>query len=283
MDGLAALRVQLDWGADEALEEAPVDRRRDPSARATAGNAAASPAGASARPPVPAPPLAPPASPPPAQARAATSPGIAAEQAARAAAAAASLPALREAIAGFALCPLSATAANLVFAAGPADAPLLVIGEAPGDEDDREGAPFSGPSGGMLDRMLASIGLDRAGILLAPLIPWRPPGGRSPSPAELAMCLPFLFRLIALARPRRIVLAGQMAARALLGPAGTRQSTRGTWQALRLPDAAPEQPALPALAMASPGFLRANPSARRQAWADLRRLRRALDADLTKT
>ncbi len=278
MDGLAALRVQLDWGADEALEEAPVDRRRDPSAHATAGNAAATPAAASARPAVPAP-----AQATPAQARSATPPGIAAEQAAHAAAAAASLPALREAIAGFTLCPLSATAANLVFAAGSADAPLLVIGEAPGDEDDREGAPFSGPSGAMLDRMLASIGLDRAGILLAPLIPWRPPGGRSPSPAELSMCLPFLFRLIALARPRRIVLAGQMAARALLGPAGTRQSTRGTWQALRLPDAPPEQPALAVLAMASPGFLRANPSARRQAWADLRRLRRALDADLTKT
>ncbi len=283
MDGLAALRVQLDWGADEALEEAPVDRRGEPSARAGGGNGAPSPAAPSARPAVAVPAPVAPAPLAPGAARPVAPAGTAVEQATLAAAAAATLPALREAIAGFALCPLSATAANLVFAAGPADAPLLVIGEAPGDEDDREGAPFSGPSGAMLDRMLASIGLDRAGILLAPLIPWRPPGGRSPSPAELAMCLPFLHRLIAMAQPRRIVLAGQMAARALLGPAGIRQSTRGTWQALRLPDAPPGQPAVPALAMASPGFLRANPSARRQAWADLRRLRRVLDADLTKT
>lgn len=274
MDGLAALRVQLDWGADEALAEAPVDRRHAPPARPAAGRAAPAPA-------VSVPRAAPPA---PGQPHDATPTGPAAEQASLAAAAADSLPALREAIAGFALCPLSVTAANLVFAAGPPDAGLLLIGEAPGDEDDRLGVPFSGPAGAYLDRMLASIGLDRGRLLLAPLIPWRPPGGRAPSAAELAMCLPFLYRLIGLARPRRIVVAGQIAARALLGPGATRRNARGTWLDFSLPDgAAPELPPVPALAMASPGFLLANPPARRQAWADLRRLRRALDADLTQT
>ena len=100
---------------------------------------------------------------------------------------------------------------------------LLLIGEPPGSDEDRAGTPFAGREGALLDKMLASIGLDRAGLLLAPLIPWRPPGGRTPNPGELTVCLPFLQRVVALASPRRVLLLGGLAARTLLGPAAGRR------------------------------------------------------------
>jgi DNA polymerase len=165
-----------------------------------------------------------------------------------------------------------------VFAAGDPDATLMLIGDPPGEAEDRSGTPFAGPDGVLLDRMLASIGLARDALLLTPLIPWRPPGGRLPSPAEIAVCLPFLHRLIALAEPRRIVLAGALAARTIFGP--TRRRPGPAWLEITLPGLpAP----IPALAMPSPGLVARTPSARREAWAALRLLRRTLDADLAKT
>ena len=124
-----------------------------------------------------------------------------------AAAAAATLDDLRAAIAEFDGCALRDTASHLVFAEGDPSADLLLIGEPPGADEDRGGTPFAGLGGAYLDRMLASIGLERSQLMLAPLIPWRPPGDRPPSPTELAICLPFLHRLIALARaaPHRAV------------------------------------------------------------------------------
>jgi DNA polymerase len=248
MDDLAALRLQIEWGADEALEDLPVDRLR-----------------------------APPPQPSPAQrgrVGVGVPPAAAAERAAQAAAGAGSLAELRAAIAAFDGCALRDTASNLVFAEGDPSSELLLIGEPPGADEDRSGLPFAGVAGAYLDRMLGSIGLHRGGLLLSPLIPWRPPGDRPPSPAEVAICLPFLYRLVALAAPRRLVLLGPLAARAVLGQAGSRRRPRGAWLDAAIPGLTQTLPALPTF---SPGELMRSPRDRRVAWADLRLLRRTLD------
>ena len=272
MDDLSALRLQIEWGADEALEEAPVDRMRE--VRATPPPPAPLPQGEHGKPPSPAErgrvgEGAPPAA--PALPRATT-----AERALAATAAAATLDALRAAIAEFDGCALRDTASHLVFAAGDPSADVLLIGEPPGAAEDRSGTPFAGPDGAYLDRMLASIGLERAQLMLTPLIPWRPPGDRPPSPTELAICLPFLHRLIALLGPRRLLLLGALPARALLPQTASRRRPRGAWIDTPIPGM--PQP-LPTLPIFSPAELMRSPKDRRAAWADLRLLRRTLDAD----
>ncbi len=193
-----------------------------------------------------------------------------AEHALQAAAGANTLEQLRTAIAAFDGCALRDTASHLVFAEGDPAADLLLIGDPPSADEDRSGTPFAGPAGAYLDRMLASIGLNRSNLLLTPLIPWRPPGDRPPSPAELTICLPFLHRLIALAAPRRLLLLGPLPARSLLPQATSRRRARGAWI-----DTAEGTPALPTF---SPAELMRSPKDRRAAWADLRLLRRTLDA-----
>jgi DNA polymerase len=183
------------------------------------------------------------------------------------AAAAADLAGLRAAIAAFPHCPLRDTATNLVFAAGDPAGGVLILGDAPGSEDDRAGIPLTGEDGILLDRMLAAIGLRREQLLLAPLVPWRPPGNRPPNAGEIAQCLPFLRRLISLTAPRVIVLLGTPAARAVLGEAAPRRTTTPAWIG--------EDPAcliLPALAA-----VRGIPARKRDAWTGLRLLRRRLD------
>ena len=277
MEPLVALRLQIEFGADEALEEAPVDRLR-PFVPAAVATPDPLPAGAPAG--MVAVPSRPRTGEYPASAESDAGRGAvpsAAATAAELAATADTLPALRAAIARFDGCALKATAANLVFAEGDPNAGLLLIGEAPSDADDRAGRPFAGPAGAYLDKMLASIGLDRSRLLLAPLVPWRPPGDRPPSPAERAACRPFLHRLILLVRPRRVVLLGPLAVQDLLG-SGRRG--KEAWRAL----AAPPLDPIPALAAQDPGFLlRAPGPARRRAWTELRLLRRGLDADITKS
>jgi DNA polymerase len=245
MDAFALLRLQIEWGADEALEEAPPDRLR-PTASAQAA----------AR-PVPATPLPPPPAPD--------------------ADAAATLAALREAIAAFGGCALRDTATNLVFADGNPEAGLLFVGEAPTAAEDRGGRAFDGPAGAYLERMLASIGLGRETALFTPLIPWRPPGARPPTQAEISACLPFLHRLIVLTAPRRMVLLGSLAQRAILGTA-PRKRVSG-WLVATVPG---RSDPLPTLALPSPGLLLAKPAGRREAWADLRLLRRSVDDDIAK-
>jgi uracil-DNA glycosylase len=246
MDTLALLRLQMEWGADEALETTPVDRLRPPAAKRPA--------------------------PPP------VTPTVrAAAPVAGLADAASTLDALRTAIAAFDGCALRDTASNLVFADGNVDAGLLIIGEAPTAAEDRSGRAFDGPAGAYLDRMLASIGLDRQHALLTPLIPWRPPGGRPPNATEIAACLPFLHRLIVLAAPRRAVLLGTLATRTILGAAPRKRS--GQWLSVNIPG---RPDPLPALALPNPELLLAKPAGRRDAWADLRLLRRTIDADIAK-
>jgi uracil-DNA glycosylase family 4 len=248
---LAALRLQLDWGADEALLEAPADRTRP------------RPAPEPSRPPRPA-----------APGRVALPP--AAAEADALAAGAATLGALREAMAAFGGSPLRETATSLVFADGVAHSGLMLIGEAPGADEDRLGRPFVGASGQLLDRMLASIGLDRGrDFYITNILPFRPPGNRTPTDAEIALFLPFVLRHVALAAPRRLVLLGGVAAKALLGAREGITRLRGRWHQVTLPDGT----AIPALATLHPAYLLRNPAAKRDAWADLLLLRRSLDAD----
>ncbi|HUB13787.1 MAG TPA: uracil-DNA glycosylase [Acetobacteraceae bacterium] len=269
MDALALLRLQIEWGADEALEDAPVDRLRAGSQAAAQGQEArAGQAGV----PAPSPRRAPPA--PAALPTSATPTSRAAALAGQAQ----TLDALRAALAAFDGCALRDTAANLVFAAGNPESGLLLIGEPPGEAEDRSGLPFAGPDGALLDRMLASIALTRDNLLLTPMIPWRPPGGRPPNPAEIALCVPFLHRLIALVKPARMVIAGPLAARTLIGT--PRRRSAPAWADIAVPG---HPPPVPALAMPNPAMVARTPGARREAWAALRLLRRTLDADFAKT
>jgi DNA polymerase len=281
MDALALLRLQIEWGADEALEDAPVDRLRSAPGPAAAAEALplrppASAGGEAAivrQPQAAAPEAA--APPPPSREAAERISGTPAERAAAAAARAGSLDALRAAIAGFDGCVLRDTAASLVFATGDAAAGLLLLGDPPGEAEDRSGMPFAGTDGALLDRMLASIGLQRDTLLLAPLIPWRPPGNRPPSAGEIALCLPFLHRLLVLAAPRRLLIAGPLAARTLRG--SVRRRGAPAWVDI----AVPGRPApLPSLVLPAPAEVARSATARRDAWAGLRLLRHGLDADL---
>ncbi|GAB0112797.1 hypothetical protein AcidC75_03220 [Acidisoma sp. C75] len=180
---------------------------------------------------------------------------------------------LRAAIARFEGCALRDTATNLVFADGNPAARIMLIGEAPGAEEDRAGLPFVGASGQLLDRMLGSIGLDRGQVLITNILPWRPPGNRAPTEGEIASCLPFLLRHIALVGPEMLVLLGATAARALTGSAEGIRRLRGRWQPLAIPGLAQPVPALPTY---HPAYLLRTPLAKREAWADLLLLRSRL-------
>lgn len=193
------------------------------------------------------------------------------EAAASLAAAAADLAALREAMAGFTGSPLRETATNLVFSDGVAGAETMVIGEAPGAEEDRQGKPFVGASGQLLERMFASIGLNRSEHLyITNILPFRPPGNRTPTDAEIALFLPFVLRHIALAKPRRLVLAGGVAAKGLLQSREGITRLRGRWHQVSLLDGQ----ALKAIPTLHPAYLLRNPLAKRDAWADLLMLQR---------
>ncbi len=251
---LAALRLQVEWGADEALAEAPLDRF-----------AAPPPA-----PAMPEPRLAAPAIARPAAAPTPLVPVPAA--AARLAAEAADLAALKAALAA-ADSPLRETATNLVFSDGVPESGLMLIGEAPGADEDRQGKPFVGVSGQLLDRMFASIGLRRdRDFYVTNILPWRPPGNRTPTDAEITLFLPFVLRHIALVRPRHVVLLGGVSAKTLLRAKDGITRLRGRWHRLTV-----EETALPALATLHPAYLLRSPAAKRDAWSDLLLLKRTLD------
>ncbi len=272
-DRLAALRLQLAWGADEALAEAPQDRLRAPIPSATP---LPTPLGATLPPDGPAV-AGQPLAPPQAFRRGG---GEAAARAWELAARAASREELRAALAAFDGCALAATATNLVFSDGNPDAGLVLIGEAPGAEEDRTGLPFVGAAGQLLDAMLASIGLDRGKVLILNVLPWRPPGNRTPSDEEITICLPFLLRHLVLVRPLRLVLLGALSTRALTGRSEGIRRLRGRWTEVSVPGLEKPVPALPTY---HPAYLLRTQAAKREAWADLLALRRALDADIEKS
>lgn len=246
MEALTALRMQIEWGADEAIADQPQNRL-----------AAAPPAAPIPAQPIPAQPI---AAPPPAAAQSIASQAQTREE-------------LRALLAQFDACALQRTATNLVFADGNPDSGLMLIGEAPGAEEDLSGLPFVGASGKLLDRMLASVGLDRSQYLITNLIPWRPPGNRPPTDLEVAQCLPFLIRHIELVRPRHLVLLGALASQALTGKAEGIRKLRGHWTGLTFPGLESPVPTLP---MFHPAYLLRSPAAKREAWADMISLKLAL-------
>ena len=181
---------------------------------------------------------------------------------------------LRAALAAFDGCPLKRTATHLVFTDGSPRASVLFIGEAPGAEEDRQGLPFVGQSGRLLDRMLASIALDRTQVCISNTVFWRPPGNRTPTTVEMAVCMPFLERLIELVDPRVLVTLGGPAAKTVLGESAGVSRLRGRWFAYSSPRLA--RP-IPATAMFHPAYLLRTPAQKRDAWRDLLMLRKKLD------
>jgi uracil-DNA glycosylase len=200
--------------------------------------------------------------------------GGAMQSARETAAACADLAALETALADFDGCALKDTALSLCFADGSPDADIMLIGEAPGAEEDRRGKPFVGPSGRLLDKMLESIGLARDRVWITNIIFWRPPGNRAPTSAEIAVCQPFLERQIELLRPRLIVFLGGAAARALLGLEEGVTKLRGRRLAYPLPDGS----TIPALVTFHPAYLLRQPGQKRLAWRDLLTIRRLLQS-----
>ncbi len=188
------------------------------------------------------------------------------------ASAAPTLEALKQALADFEGCSLKATATNLVFSDGHPQAPIMVIGEAPGVDEDRQGLPFVGVSGRLLDRMLAAIGLDRhaedpaKAAYITNILPWRPPGNRQPNAGEIAVCLPFMHRHIALKRPKLLILAGGVSAKTLLDTSQGITRLRGRWVDLTVPGLDAPVPAMP---LYHPAYLLRQPAQKRQAWRDL--------------
>lgn len=257
---LAALEWQVELGVSEAVLEMPVDCYALPDA-APQIHRPAPPAPVADAPARPMLHVVPEAGPDPvAVARAA-------------AAAAGNLPDLRAAMEAYDLCDLKKGARNLVFADGNPAARVMIIGEAPGRDEDQIGRPFVGRAGQLLDRMLAAIGLSRdapdalAAVYITNVLPWRPPGNRDPEPAEIAQMLPFLARHVELADPDLIVLMGNAACKAALGKVGILR-LRGQWA---------EAFGRPALPMTHPAYLLRQAHAKREAWADLLEIRARLN------
>lgn len=180
-----------------------------------------------------------------------------------------SLEAIETALSTFDGCALKETAINLCFADGNPNASVMLIGEAPGAQEDRQGKPFVGPSGQLLDRMLASIGLDRTKVYITNVIYWRPPGNRTPTAAEIAICQPFLERQIELIQPKLMVFVGGIAARALLGVTQGVTKLRGKMMTYQIADG----PEIPALVMFHPAYLLRQPAQKRLSWRDLLKIR----------
>lgn len=266
---LAALRWQVEAGADEAIADMPIDRFALPAEpvaapmadAATQPRAMAQPAAA----PMPRPVLERPSYvPPPAPITAPSGDGPSAHALASAAN---SLEELREALRRFDGCALKRTATNLVFADGNPAAKVMFIGEAPGADEDRQGLPFVGVSGQLLDRMLATIGLDRkTNAYITNVLFWRPPGNRSPTPAEIAACLPFVERHIELLDPEVLVLVGGIAAKTMLARQEGIMRLRGRWFTYETPRM--PRP-IPVIATYHPAYLLRSPGGKREAWRDM--------------
>jgi DNA polymerase len=178
---------------------------------------------------------------------------------------------LKQAMASFDGCALKATATNLVFADGNPKAHVMLVGEAPGADEDRQGFPFVGLSGQLLDRVLASVGLDRKSeaetnsVYIANILPWRPPGNRQPTTAEIATCYPFIERHIELIQPKILVFLGGVAAKTLLQSNEGIMRLRGRWKEYISPGLS--QP-IKALATFHPAFLLRSPAQKAQVWRD---------------
>lgn len=270
------LAFYIESGADAPVGEEPVDRFADTSSVTSplaAGEAAVGSPSNSKRPLSPTllrqgventrnAPNAPP------------SPDAAAMAAREAVTGIATLEALRAALHAFEGCALKGTATQLVFADGNPEAKLMIVGEAPGRDEDIEGLPFVGRSGKLLDRMLAAIGLDRRGVYIANIIPWRPPGNRTPTPQESQICLPFIQRQIELVDPDILVCLGGPSAQTLLGIRDGITKARGRWLTY---DTGTRE--IRAMATFHPAFLLRSPLQKRLAWRDFLAIKKALQGN----
>jgi len=245
----AELLSVLDWyraaGVDLAVVDEPVDRfAQKPPAPATMpprANASAS---------TPAPAIGPVGGDP--------------SEARQLAATAQSLEQLRTILQNYDGCGLKFRATQLVFADGNPEARIMLIGEAPGAEEDRQGKPFVGRSGQLLDRMIGAIGLDRNSVYIVNTVPWRPPGNRAPTPEEMELCLPFLHRQVELVAPKLVMTLGGPAMQTVFKTTNGIIKMRGRWQ-----DVVIGNHAVPALPTLHPAYLLRNPAAKQQAWRDL--------------
>ncbi|CAH1654537.1 Type-4 uracil-DNA glycosylase [Hyphomicrobiales bacterium] len=263
-DPYELLSWYAEMGVTEALDETPRNHFAEPvSPGGDRDRAQARPL--PGRPTAPARPIA----------AAATAPDEATVSARTLAREARTLDELKDALAKFEGCALKATAKNLVFADGNPEGRVMMVGEAPGADEDRLGLPFVGRSGQLLDRMLGAIGLSRQNdVYIANLLPWRPPGNRTPTPQEVAICLPFIQRQIELADPDILVCVGGPSAQGLLGFSGILRS-RGQWVEY---DTGARR--IRAIATLHPAYLLRQPLQKRLAWRDLRALKAALDGKI---
>jgi len=243
----ALLRWYLDAGVDEAVGERPLDRY------------------------APAPPVPQPAVP---AAVAATGPTPPPATSAHLAMACSTLNELRAALEAYDGCALKRSCQRTVFADGNPESTVMLIGEAPGADEDRLGLPFVGASGRLLDRMLASIGLDRNNAYITNVVPWRPPGNRKPEPAEVELCLPFIQRHIDLVAPSVLVFLGGVPTSALLARQDPISRLRGRWADYSSSRLASPIPAMPTF---HPAFLLRSPHQKKDAWRDFLAIRKRLD------
>lgn len=263
-DSAQALLDLLEWyaemGVDAALDDTPQDRFAESAQAAQAGSAQVRAGRARAdiiaRP-----------APPPAPAFVPASPEEAAASARAKAAEAQTLDELRALLEAFDGCALKQSASRLVFADGNPQARVMLVGEAPGRDEDEQGLPFVGRAGRLLNRMLAAIGLDRSVVYIANVVPWRPPGNRTPTPQEIAICLPFIARQIELVAPDVLVCVGGPSSQTLLAQRDGILRLRGRWF-----DYAAGARNIPALAMLHPAYLLRQPAQKKLAWRDLRAL-----------
>jgi uracil-DNA glycosylase family 4 len=259
------LAFYLEAGVDCALGDAPVDRLAEPDSV---------PVAVAPREIVPPRPLReiPAAMPAAPRADVALAPDQAISSAREAARTAPSLEVLRQLLENFDGCALKHTATRLVFADGNPQARVMFVGEAPGRDEDIEGLPFVGRSGKLLDRMIAAIGLDRSKAYIANVIPWRPPGNRTPTPQETQICLPFIQRQIELVNPDVLVTLGNPSTQTLLSTREGIMRTRGKWF-----DYDTGTRTIRAIATFHPAYLLRSPSYKRMTWQDLLAIAKALE------
>ena len=256
------LAFYLEAGVDCALGDEPVDRLAEPEPVPAPAIREVPPAPIAR--PVPAAPVLSGLAEPPA-------PDAAIASARELARTAPTLESLRDLLEKFDGCALKSTASRLVFADGNPKARVMFVGEAPGRDEDIEGLPFVGRSGKLLDRMIAAIGLDRTKVYIANVIPWRPPGNRTPTPQETQICLPFIQRQIELVNPDVLVTLGNPSTQTLLGTREGIMRTRGKWF-----DYDTGTRSIRALPTFHPAYLLRSPSYKRMSWQDLRAIAKAL-------
>lgn len=258
------LLFYADAGADEALAEEAANRLAEAPAEAVPKKRApAPPASASLS-----------AAAPPPSGGAAIPDGAQVARARALAREASTLEALREALAAFDGCNLKFTAKNLCFADGTPGADLMLVGEAPGRDEDLAGLPFVGRSGQLLDRILAAIGRDRSCVYIANTVPWRPPGNRAPTPLETEICRPFIERQIELAAPKVLMALGSPSAKLLLDTSEGIMRLRGNWRE----HVTPSGTAIPLMPTLHPAYLLRNPAHKRLAWRDFLEVKAKLRA-----